>query len=103
MEEGENPEQAVRRELLEELAINLTNLEPLCMVDHIWFWKGRKVQERAWLFLANSSDDPRLSRGETPDLHEANGQRVRTFWRSIHGSAQTLPPLCSSTLLELLG
>ena len=99
----ERPEQTVRRELLEELGINLTNVEPLGAADHIWFWKGREVQERAWLFLASSSDDLRLSRGETPELPEADGQRIRTFWRSIDGGAQTLPPLCPPTLLEFLG
>ena len=103
VEEGESPEQAARRELREELNVSLTNVQPFAMVDHIWFWKGREVQERAWLFLANSSDDPRLSRGETPELLEANGRRTRTLWRSIDGIAHTLPPLCPSTLLELLG
>jgi ADP-ribose pyrophosphatase YjhB (NUDIX family) len=103
VEQGESPEQAVRRELLEELSVNLTNVQPFGLVDHIWFWKGREVQERAWLFLANSSDDPRLSRGETPELLEANGRRARTLWRSIDGIAHRLPPLCPSTLLEHLG
>ena len=103
VEAGENPEQAIRRELQEELDISLTSIQPLGAVDHIWFWNGRKVQERAWLFLADSSDDPRLSRGETPDLLETDGQRIRTLWRSIHDIAETLPPLCPSTLSELLG
>ena len=31
----ESPEQTVRRELLEELGINLTNVEPLGAADHI--------------------------------------------------------------------
>jgi hypothetical protein len=102
IEEGESPEQTVRRELLEELGINLISVEPLGAVDHIWYWKGCEVRERAWLFQANSSDDPRLSRGETPERLEADGQRIRTLWRSIDGVG-TLPPLCPPTQLEFWG
>jgi hypothetical protein len=91
IEEGESPEQAVRRTL--RLIGNL---------DHIWSWKGRELHERAWLFWANSSDDERLSRGETPDLVEADGERVKTLWRSIDDAPEALPPLCPTRLIELL-
>ena len=93
IEEGESPDQAVRRELREELGIRLTTVRELGAVDHIWFWNGREVRERAWLFLASSSDDARLRRGETPDLHEANGQRIKTCWRPIQENAATLPAM----------
>jgi len=102
IEQGESPEQAVRRELHEELGVTLTTIRELGAVDHIWFWKGREVRERAWLFLASSSDDARLQRGESPDLLEANGQPVKTLWRPIQDNGASLPPLCPSTLLELL-
>jgi len=102
IEEGESPEQAVRRELREELGISLTTVRALGTVDHVWFWEGREVRERAWLFLATSSDDARLSRGECPELVEANGEHVKTFWRPIQEIAETLPPLCPCTLSDLL-
>jgi 8-oxo-dGTP pyrophosphatase MutT (NUDIX family) len=102
VEEGESPEQAVRRELREELGINLTTVQALGTVDHIWFWKGREGRERAWLFLASSSDDARLGRGENPDLLEASGRRIKTFWRPIQDIAEVLPPLCPSALPDLL-
>ncbi len=102
IEEGESPEEAVRRELKEELGVRLTGLRLLGKVDHIWFWKGREVRERAWLFLANSSDDERLSRGENPDLVEAGGERIKTLWRSINDDYEELPLLCPMNLLELL-
>lgn len=102
IEEGESAEEAVRRELEEELGVRLSGLHLLCRVDHIWFWKGREVRERAWLFLANSSDDERLSRGETPDLVEADGERIKTLWRSVHDDSEALPSLCPRNLLDLL-
>src|SRR5215475_9964075 len=68
VEEGEIPEEAVRRELCEELGTTLTGARQLGLVVHVRFWKGRGVRERSWLLLANSSDDARLSRGECPEL-----------------------------------
>ena len=102
IEEGESPEQALRREVREELGVTLTTIEELGTVDHVWFWNGREVRERAWLFLASSSDDARLSRGECPALIEADGQGFKTFWRPIEGNMATLPPLCPSGIAEFL-
>jgi len=102
VEAGETPENAVRRELQEELRVSLTTLRSLGAVDHVWFWKGRKVSERAWLFLANASDDSRLQRGESPTVVEANGERLPTIWRPIDAPAAAFPPLCPSALVEML-
>jgi 8-oxo-dGTP pyrophosphatase MutT (NUDIX family) len=102
VEARESPDQAVRRELLEELGVTLPSLQPLGAVDHVWPWKGREVRERAWLFLANASDDERLNRSENPCLTEADGQQVKTLWRQIEAAADTLPPLCPAMLVELL-
>src|SRR3954454_7369962 len=68
IELGETPEQAVRREIQEELGITLTAIEPLGSVDHLWFSKGREVNERVWLFVASAADDIRLNSGEAPYL-----------------------------------
>jgi 8-oxo-dGTP pyrophosphatase MutT (NUDIX family) len=102
LESGETPEQAVRRELLEELGIRLTNLQLLGAIDHIWYWKGREVHERAWIFLDSPADDPRLVRGETPELLEADGDRVKTCWRACDAMGKSLPPLCPEGLLQLV-
>jgi 8-oxo-dGTP pyrophosphatase MutT (NUDIX family) len=102
IEEGESPEEAVRRELHEELGITLTRIHLLGKVDHVWFWKGREVRERAWIFLANSSDDGHLSRAESPEVFEAGGERIKTLWRSIHDASVALPSLCPTHLIELL-
>ena len=102
IEKGESPEDAVRRELQEELGVRLTTVQPLGTIDHVWFWAGREVRERAWLFLASSSDDARLGRGESPELVEANGERIKTLWRPIQHNAATLPPLCPFKLADFL-
>jgi 8-oxo-dGTP pyrophosphatase MutT (NUDIX family) len=102
VEEGETPVEAVRRELSEELGITLTAVQELGSIDHVWFWKGREVRERAWLFLASPSDDARLGRGECPWLIEADGQRIKTVWRPIEEDIASLPPLCPARIVEFL-
>ena len=102
MEPGESPEDAVRREVMEELGIELSHVDPLGAIDHAWRWKDREIHERAWLFLASATDDARLNRGETIELIEADGQRFPTLWRSINEIAEACPPTSPGTLLELL-
>ena len=101
VERGESPIDAVRRELYEELGVTLTAVRELGTLDHIWFWKGREIRERAWLFAASSTDDVRLIRGETPGVVEANGQRIKTIWRPIEDT-KDLPPLCPPLLIDFL-
>jgi len=111
VERGESPIDAVRRELYEELGVTLTAVRELGVtltavrelgtLDHIWFWKGREIRERAWLFAASSTDDVRLIRGETPGVVEANGQRIKTIWRPIEDT-KDLPPLCPPLLIDFL-
>ena len=106
VESGETPEHAVRREVREELNIDLGTIRALGAVDHVWFWKGREVRERAWLFLADQPVDPRLEQGQSPDLVEADGHRFKTLWRSMHDSRADLPNLCPlipREVLELTG
>jgi len=102
IEEGESPEQAVRRELKEELGVVLTHLRALEAIDHIWFWKGREVQERTWIFWADLSDDPRLSQGKAIEVTEANGKRHKTLRRLLNDGRKALPALCPSALPDLL-
>jgi 8-oxo-dGTP pyrophosphatase MutT (NUDIX family) len=102
LEEGETPEEAVRREVMEELGVTLGEIEPLGSIDHVWQWKGRENHERAWVFLSSSDMDERLSRGETPELIEADGDRFPTVWRAVRGPAVGLPPLCPAALEEML-
>jgi 8-oxo-dGTP pyrophosphatase MutT (NUDIX family) len=102
IEAGESPEETLRRELYEELGVRLAKVTALSAVDHVWYWNGREIRERAWLFLASSADDARLSRGESPELVEADGQRYKTLWRPIEDNPATFPPLCPSAVAEFL-
>lgn len=102
IEEGENPEQAVRREVREELVVSLAAVRALGVVDHVWYWNGREIHERAWLFAAHASDDARLQRGDALELIEPNGERFSTVWRPIRSGSERLPPLCPEIPIELL-
>jgi len=102
VEPGEKPEQAVRRELREELNLDIGTIRSIGAVDHIWGWKGREIHERAWLFLASSSCNEVLARGGTPDLVEADGDRFRTLWRSGNDPQVGLPKLCPPVPREIV-
>jgi len=102
IEAGETPEQAVRRELLEELAITLGEVRLLGAIDHEWQWKGHINRERAWVFAGDPADDARLSGPIGPELLEADGDRFPTLWRKLTDYSSALPPLCPAGLLELL-
>lgn len=102
IEDDETLEQAVRHELNEELGFILTQIQCVDAIDHTWSWKGREIRERAWIFVADSCHDPRLSNGETPEIEEADGRCYGTVWRSLDDTAQGLPPLCPATSFELL-
>lgn len=98
MELGETPQKTVRRELLEELGLELRSMTSLGLIDHEWFCDGRDVQERAWIFLADASDYPDLLHAAT--LLEADGQVHRLVWRKLAGA--NLPPVCPIGLPDLL-
>jgi 8-oxo-dGTP pyrophosphatase MutT (NUDIX family) len=102
IEDGETAEQAVCRELQEELGITLSAVQELGAVDHTWHWKGREVRERAFIFLADEAGEPRLSNGEPPVITEADGDNHKTVWRPVQEPAEGLPPLCPSKLTEML-
>jgi mutator protein MutT len=102
IEAGETPGQAVRREVMEELGIALTHVKQIGFIDHIWQWKSRELHERAFIFVADPADDPRLDRGETIELIEADGLHSQTLWLPLEASGDPIPPLCPVALRELL-
>jgi len=101
MEPGETPEQAVRREVMEELGLTLKTVPaPLPPIDHVWPWKLRDLHEKAWLFLVPSADYPELADGQTPEIVEPDGERFPTVWRPFDADAATLPPPCPATMMD---
>ncbi len=102
IEDRENPEETVWREIQEELAIVLGDIEPLGAIEHTWSWGGREIRETAWIFLASASDYAAIDREETPGLTEANGDTFKTLWRETRESAEARPNLCPAALLRLL-
>lgn len=103
IEEGETPEQAVRREVMEELGLTLKTVPaPLPPIDHVWAWKLRDLHEKAWLFLVPAADYPELAAGQTPVIVEPDGEQFPTVWRPFDADPSTLPPPCPSGMMEAI-
>jgi 8-oxo-dGTP pyrophosphatase MutT (NUDIX family) len=101
LEPGETPEQALRREVLEELNLTLKAVPtPLAPIDHIWPWKKKLLHERAWLFLIPAADYPELALGQTPGIVEPDGDCFPTIWRSFDADSSILPPLSPALLMQ---
>ena len=64
VEFGETAAQAVRRELIEELGAELTNVEPLAIQENIFDFFGRPHHEIAFLFTAELVDPSFYERDE---------------------------------------
>ncbi len=111
IEEGESPEQAVVREVREELSIALAGVRCLGAIDHVWHWNGREVHERAWIFVPDppvmnkladtASSRPKSSRPMAPvtepcgvrSIPPAPGRRyARPAWNIRCARPSTLSP-----------
>jgi 8-oxo-dGTP pyrophosphatase MutT (NUDIX family) len=104
LEPGETPEQALRREVQEELGLTLkaSPLAPGILIDHIWPWKKKLLHERIFLFLLPAMEYPELALGQTPEIVEPDGERYPTVWRRLDADPATLPPLSPATLMDVL-
>ncbi len=82
IEFGERSEEAVRRELKEELNVDITNLKYLGMLENIFTFNGNSYHEIVMVF-----DGALIDSGlyEQAEIHgkEANGDDICASWKSL--------------------
>jgi len=80
IEFGERSEDAVIREIREELSAELTDLRPLGTLENIFRFRGEASHEIIVVYQGRLADATFYER-ETIDGVEANGERLSCSWR----------------------
>ena len=101
VEFGERAADAIRREMLEELNVELGQTVLLGVLENIFTYEGEPGHEIVFVFDARLFDESLYGR----DLitgEESNGQRFEARWLPVQHFAPGGPPLYPDGLYELL-
>jgi 8-oxo-dGTP pyrophosphatase MutT (NUDIX family) len=102
IEFGETAVETLRRELLEEIQAEITDLRYLETLENIFIHNGEPGHEIVMVFDGKLVD-PRLYEQphfERTDSH--SGERMKVFWKHLGEFGPGKPPLYPHGLLELL-
>ena len=101
IEFGESSEQAVRREIKEELDAEIADLRFLGTLESIFIFNGNPAHEIV-LIYSGRMIDPRYLGDANMYAYEANGETIKVIWKRL-GEFGPGAPLYPDGLLELLG
>ncbi len=101
IEFGETSEQAIRREMREELGAELVNLRYWRTMENIFTFDGRSGHEIVLLYEGDLAD-PSFYDKPTMIGHEDNGDPFKVLWKPLVDFQDGRPPLYPDGLLELL-
>jgi 8-oxo-dGTP pyrophosphatase MutT (NUDIX family) len=100
IEFGETSEEAVRREIKEELGSEIAELRLLDTLDNIFVFNGKPGHEIVRIYEGHLKDRALYARAEL-SVTEANGETIKVVWKRLaEFNSQT--PLYPDGLLELL-
>ena len=101
IEFGERSEDAVRRELKEELKVDITDLKYLGMLENIYTFNGGSYHEVVMIYDGSLIEaemyEQDLIRGK-----EANGDDIRAMWKSLDEFEEGKSILYPPGLMEIL-
>ena len=100
VEKGETPEEAARREILEEIGRPLGEVRALGRVDNTFLYRGKAGREIAHLFEGRFADPAMESMPEFPVAKKSLPRIARWFPPERLGAGRV--PLVPERLLELL-
>ena len=101
IEFGEKSEEAVRRELKEELNVEIANLRYLGMLENIYTFNGGSYHEVVMVY-DGALIESRLYEQELILGKEANGDDIRAMWKALDEFRERKSILYPPGLLELL-
>ena len=101
IEFGEKSEDAVRRELKEELNVEITDLKYLGMLENIYTFNGGSYHEVVMVY-DGMLVEPGLYEQELILGKEANGDDIRAMWKGLDEFGEGKSILYPPGLLEIL-
>ena len=100
VEFGEHAEEAVRREMREELGVDLAELRSLGTLENVFVYDGRPGHEITFVFEARIADATVYARDGVEGTE--GGRAYTVAWRPLAGFAPGGPPLYPTGLYDLL-
>lgn len=101
VEFGETLDQAVRRELFEEVGIELLQVQRLEMFENIFEYAGRPEHELVFVYQAECTDAALCGQAEIV-VTESNGAQLPAKWYTLADIAATALPIFPEGLRRLL-
>ncbi|HEX6510527.1 MAG TPA: NUDIX hydrolase [Chloroflexota bacterium] len=101
IEFGEYGDQALRREMIEELGVELGQVRYLGALENIYNYDGRLGHEIVQVYEAMPAD-PSLYEREHMTGYEDNGTQFHVMWKPLAGFLAGEAPLYPDGLLEML-
>ncbi|MCC6300699.1 MAG: NUDIX domain-containing protein [Anaerolineales bacterium] len=101
IEFGESGEQAVRREIMEELHSEIEYLQHLGYLENIFRHNGNMGHEIVMVYDGALSESKLYEQAEM-EVIEANGERIRVVWKSLDEFEEGKSILYPDGLLEML-
>lgn len=101
IEFGETGEQAVRRELREEINTELVNLRYRGVLENIFTFNGRAGHEIVLLYEGELADRSLYNQSSVTG-YEDGGEPFQAFWKPLADFQDGRSPLYPDGLLELL-
>lgn len=101
IEFGESGEEAVRREIMEELHSEIEELKHLGFLENIFVHNGKTGHEIVMIYDGVLKTRGLYEQAEM-EVEEANGERIRVLWKNLDEFGEGKSILYPDGLLELL-
>ena len=101
IEHGEYSTDAVRREIREELGVELTGVTHLGVTENIFTYMGKLGHEIVFVYEADAAE-PRIYEVDRLQAYEDDGSPFEVVWKSMKDFNDATAPLYPEGLLELL-
>ncbi|TXT64173.1 MAG: DNA mismatch repair protein MutT [Promethearchaeota archaeon] len=98
----EDSQQALKREIIEELNTPISNLELLDVIENIYYYKDKYSHEILFIYDGILEERSLYEREEFFGYEKEDSRKFKVKWKSLHDFASGRDMLYPEGLLELL-